>query len=80
MACSFMATRGPGSAASALTSTRAPLKGRHFDGYLGGGIAGPCVGEGVQAVSRVVARLVDVDLPDLENVDLDLAVRGGQQY
>jgi hypothetical protein len=30
------------------------------------------MGEGMQAVSGIVARLVDLDLPDLEHVDLRL--------
>ena len=55
-------------------------QGRHFDGDFGGAVVGPGVGEGVQAVTRIVARLVDLDLPDLEHVDLDLAVRRRKQY
>jgi hypothetical protein len=38
------------------------------------------VGGGVQAVAWVIAWLVDLYLPYLEHVDLDLAVHRGQQY
>jgi hypothetical protein len=34
------------------------------------------VGESVQAVAGIVARLVDFDLPGLEHVDLDLVSAG----
>jgi hypothetical protein len=33
----------------------------------------------MQAVSWIVARLVDLDLANLEHVDPDLAIRGRQQ-
>ena len=54
-------------------------QGHHFYGDLGGGVVSPGMGGGVEAVARVVTRLVDLDLADFEYIHLDLAVRGGQQ-
>ncbi len=34
----------------------------------------------MQALTWIVAGLVDLNLPDLEHVDLDWAERRGQQY
>jgi len=34
----------------------------------------------VEAVAGIVARVVDLDLADLEHVDLDLTVRRWQQH
>ncbi|MGA3124867.1 MAG: hypothetical protein ABSF69_29320, partial [Polyangiaceae bacterium] len=55
-------------------------QGRHFDGDLGGAVVGPGMGEGVQAVARIVARLVDLDLPNFEYVYPDLAIHRRQQH
>jgi hypothetical protein len=41
-------------------------QGCYFDGGLGGAVAGPGMGEGMQSVTRIIARLVDLDLSDLE--------------
>jgi hypothetical protein len=75
-----MATRGAWFGDQRTDLDVRSAQGRHFNGYLSGGIAGPCMSEGMQAVSRIVARLVDLDLPNLKNIYLDLAIHGRQQH
>lgn len=38
------------------------------------------MGGGVETIAGVVTWLVDLDLSDFEHVDLDLAIRCGQEH
>jgi uncharacterized protein with HEPN domain len=46
----------------------------HPDGDLSGGVVRPCVRGGVEAVAGIVARLVELYLPHLQHVYLDLTI------
>jgi hypothetical protein len=56
------------------------IRTEHLDRQIGGGVVRPGVSRCVEAIARVVARLIELDLTDLENVDLDLSVRRREQH